>query len=107
MTHIHSELETLDPLLPEIRELIFHHILSTPYKPLKCALSETCVKYYDELLPSLYHTVSLNSTMADLFFQGLDSELSAEESSRPYVNGLGQSPAGRRLRLLSSVKRVT
>lgn len=33
MTHIHSKLETLDPLPPEIRELIFHHILSTRYKP--------------------------------------------------------------------------
>lgn len=117
MTHIHSKLETLHPLPPEIRELIFHHILSTRYKPLKCALSETCRKYYDEPLSSLYHTVSLNPTMADLFLQGLDSELSAEESSRPYLNrarnvsphhlGPGQSPAGRRLRLLSSAKAVT
>lgn len=112
MTHIHSKLETLDPLPPEIRELIFHHILSTRYKPLKCALSETCRKYFLRC-----NTVSLNFTMADLFFQGLDSELSAEESSRPYLNrarnasphhlGPGQSPAGRRLRLLSSVKTVT
>ncbi|OWZ80479.1 hypothetical protein C365_00951 [Cryptococcus neoformans Bt85] len=115
MTVTHTELNTLDPLPSEIRELIFQQLLLTRHIPLKSALLQTCRKYYNELLPSLYHTVSLHSTMIGRFFQGLGSGLSEEESSGWYSNdtedeslppGTCQSPAARRLRLLSLVKMI-
>ncbi|ODO00375.1 hypothetical protein I350_07011 [Cryptococcus amylolentus CBS 6273] len=96
-------LDTLDPLPPEVRQLIFEYLQATTDKPTLATLARVSRKLYAKSIPCLYKRVNLNGSNAEAFFgrlvaegrDGVEREVTAHKAHLlHYVSQLERLPDG-------------